>query len=255
MATGNAAAVSAFIEGAPPGELSDVVTDIKALTADDPSLLQSAQAAYRRYNEEQLVTVKLPGGSVDVLVSSHNSLGGDRYYDVESSSSFTFDHNAQKASSVQSYTVAYEHGELFEQILAFEFLVLRVFSSTISMMDPLKANRNGRWRSTYFFNPSSCTLSGTIKVDVHYYEDGNVRLTTSKSVPGTSISGSITAPEIMKQIARMEKQYQEDLNKGFTALSEGTFKGLRRQLPVTRQKVEWEKVGGYRVSTSTPWPL
>lgn len=123
------------------------------------------------------------------------------------------------------------------------------------MTNPLRANRNGRWRSTYLLDPSSSTLSGIIKVDVHYYEDGNVRLTTSKSVPNTSISGSITAPEVMKQIARIEKQYQEELNKGFTALSEGTFKGLRRQLPVTRQKVEWEKVGGYRVRTSTLCPV
>ena len=52
----------------------------------------------------------------------------------------------------------------------------------------------------------------------------------------------------MKQIAAVEKRYQEELNRGFVALSEGSFKSLRRQLPVTRQKVEWEKVGGYRVS-------
>lgn len=85
---------------------------------------------------------------------------------------------------------------------------------------------------------------------MHYYEDGNVRLTTSKSVPVTAIPASATAPEIMKQIAQIEKKYQEDLNKGFTSLSEGSFKSLRRQLPVTRQKVEWEKVGGYRVRPS-----
>ena len=82
---------------------------------------------------------------------------------------------------------------------------------------------------------------------MHYYEDGNVRLTTSKSVVSASIPGSATGPEVMKEIAQIEKKYQEELNRGFTALSEGTFKGLRRQLPVTRQKVEWEKVGGYRV--------
>lgn len=84
---------------------------------------------------------------------------------------------------------------------------------------------------------------------MHYYEDGNVRLTTSKPVSNTSIlaSGS-TAAEVMKQIAATEKRYQEELNRGFTALSEGSFKALRRQLPVTRQKVEWEKVGGYRVN-------
>lgn len=88
-------------------------------------------------------------------------------------------------------------------------------------------------------------MTGTIKVDVHYYEDGNVRLTTCKPVPSMSAS---SASEVVRQIAVAEKKYQEELNRGFTQLSEGAFKGLRRQLPVTRQKVEWEKIGTYRVS-------
>jgi hypothetical protein len=52
---------------------------------------------------------------------------------------------------------------------------------------------------------------------------------------------------VVKAIAAAERKYQEELNKGFTGLSEGAFKGLRRQLPVTRQKMEWEKISGYRV--------
>lgn len=52
---------------------------------------------------------------------------------------------------------------------------------------------------------------------------------------------------MVKAIAAAERKYQEELNKGFTGLSEGAFKGLRRQLPVTRQKMEWEKISGYRV--------
>ena len=94
-----------------------------------------------------------------------------------------------------------------------------------------------------------------VQCDVHYYEDGNVRLTTRKSVNPTTISpssssASATAGEIVKAIASLEGKYQKDLNHGFAKLSEGEFKALRRQLPVTRQKVEWEKVGGYRVSLS-----
>ena len=42
------------------------LTDIKALTSDDPSLLQKAQPAFQNYNEEQLTWVKLPGGSQNV---------------------------------------------------------------------------------------------------------------------------------------------------------------------------------------------
>jgi capping protein alpha len=105
---------------------------------------------------------------------------------------------------------------------------------------------NGRWRSSYFYTPSSGTLTGTIKVDVHYYEDGNVRLLTSKDV-SVSAGANASAADIVRQLAGVEKKYQEDLNKAFSSLSEGAFKSLRRQLPITRQKIEWEKISGYRL--------
>jgi capping protein alpha len=105
--------------------------------------------------------------------------------------------------------------------------------------------RNGRWRSLYIFDPAGGSLEGSIKVDVHYYEDGNVRLLTNKSATASVPSG--TGSGIAKEIASIEKKYQEELNKGFANLSEGTFKGLRRQLPVTRQKIEWDKVASYRL--------
>ncbi len=104
---------------------------------------------------------------------------------------------------------------------------------------------NGRWRSLYILDPASSSLNGTINVDVHYYEDGNVRLLTNKRF---SLSpSSATAQTVVKEIAVAEKKYQEELNKGFTNLSEGAFKGLRRQLPITRQKIEWDKIAGYRL--------
>lgn len=105
--------------------------------------------------------------------------------------------------------------------------------------------RNGRWRSLYIFSPSESSLSGSIKVDVHYYEDGNVRLLTTKPVSSSVLSAS--APSILREVAISEKKYQEEINKGFNNLSEGAFKGLRRQLPITRQKIEWDKIAGYRL--------
>ena len=80
---------------------------------------------------------------------------------------------------------------------------------------------------------------------MHYYEDGNVRLLTKKDV-NVSVGGGSGA-EVVRQIAQAEKKYQEDLNRAFGQLSEGAFKGLRRQLPITRQKIEWEKISGYRL--------
>ncbi|KAL9030020.1 MAG: hypothetical protein Q9196_001808 [Gyalolechia fulgens] len=293
MPSESAAAVSAFVEGAPPGELADVIADVKKLTVNEPKLLDSITPAFRKYNEEQLTTVKLPGSNKNVLISSYNSLGDGRYYDTESQRSFFLDHQTQvllshlpknqyelraksqnqKASDVHPYTPDSEHSDLISSLLkslsthatehyptststvcfhpATNTLILLLVSNKYSPSNFW----NGRWRSTYHFSPSTSTLSGTINVDVHYYEDGNVRLTTRKDIkevqlddgssPGTGHSA--LAAEVLRKVEGLETRYQEDLNRGFAALSEGEFKGLRRQLPVTRQKVEWEKVGGYRL--------
>jgi len=255
--------VSAFVEGAPPGELADVVADIKALTLDTPDLVAQLGPAFERYNEEQFTTVKLPGGSQYVLVSSHNSLGGGTYYDVESSSSFVFEHSTQKASRVQSYVLESAHGELVKSLLkSLSAYVQDHYLNATYGVCPIEddsklaivlvANKyspnnfwNGRWRSLYIFSPSESSLAGSIKVDVHYYEDGNVRLLTNKPISASVSSSSASA--LVKDIAAIEKKYQEELNRGFTTLSEGAFKGLRRQLPITRQKIEWDKIAGYRL--------
>ncbi|GAB7362601.1 hypothetical protein MBLNU230_g2915t1 [Neophaeotheca triangularis] len=253
------ATVASFVETAPPGELSSVVADIKAL---DSSLVGTLEPAFKKYNEEQYTTVKLPGSSEAVLLSEYNSLDDGRYFDTASQTSFHVDHASQQASGAQSHPLESQHADTirslnkaFSTASAEHFPTSTVsvtpFSSDSSIAILLVANKyspsnfwNGRWRSTYILSPSSGALSGTISVDVHYYEDGNVRMSTSKKVEVGSTTG---ADAVVREIARAENKFQEELNKAFTSLAEGSFKGLRRQLPVTRQRVDWEKIGGYRL--------
>jgi capping protein alpha len=46
------------------------------------------------------------------IVSKYNSLGDGRYYDVESSTSFAFDHPLQTASDVRSHALESAHSDL-----------------------------------------------------------------------------------------------------------------------------------------------
>jgi len=75
--------------------------DIKNLTLSEPGIVAALTPAFEKYNEEQLTTTKLPGGSQSVIVSSYAALGDGRYYDVASSSSFDFDHVTQVNSEQQ----------------------------------------------------------------------------------------------------------------------------------------------------------
>ncbi|KAF2092263.1 F-actin-capping protein subunit alpha [Saccharata proteae CBS 121410] len=260
----NNEALASFVESAPPGELSNVTSAIKSILGDDASTVQSLGPAYKKYNEEQFTTVKLPGGSQPVIVSPYNSLGDGRYFDVESQSSFEFDHATQKASAVQQYVLESPHADLVKSLLKSlsahakehypsSSLGVYPFESSSKIAIVLVSNKyspnnfwNGRWRSVYTLDPSATDISGSIKVDVHYYEDGNVRLLTEKPIQA-SVAAGASASEITRAVAGAEKKYQEDLNRAFGNLSEGAFKGLRRQLPITRQKIEWDKISGYRL--------
>ncbi|KAL5358767.1 F-actin-capping protein subunit alpha [Aspergillus floccosus] len=256
---------SSFIEGAPPGELADVVADVKNLTSDGPDIIPSLAPAFERYNESQLATVKLPGASQEVLVSEFNKLEDNRYFDPESQTSFEVDHVTQEASGAQSYVLESQNADLIKSLLkslgtharehypSCSYGVYPIDNdSAVAIL--LVANRyspnnfwNGRFRAIYQVPVSgdSTTVTGKIHVDVHYYEDGNVALNTSKPV-NVSVP-SVSAESIISRIAAAERDYQEELNRAFVQMAEGAFKGLRRQLPITRQKVEWEKVGGYRL--------
>ncbi|KAJ5281752.1 F-actin-capping protein subunit alpha [Penicillium angulare] len=246
---------SSFIEGAPPGELADVVADVQALTEGD-DILPSLVPAFERYNESQLATV---------IISEFNKLEDNRYFDTESQTSFEVDHTTQTASAAQSSPLDSQNADLIKSLLkSLGNHAREHYSSSSYGVYPIEndsavaillvANRyspnnfwNGRFRAIYTVpvSSSSTTVTGKIHVDVHYYEDGNVALNTIKTI-NVSVS-SVSAESIISRIASAERDYQEELNRAFVGMSEGAFKGLRRQLPITRQKVEWEKVGGYRL--------
>ncbi|GAA5845284.1 hypothetical protein JCM9279_004829 [Rhodotorula babjevae] len=104
----------------------------------------------------------------------------------------------------------------------------------------------GRWRSTYTLDWAKGTLEGTAKVNIHYYEQGNVQLsTTLKST--TPLPASPPAEAVLAALKASESSFQRQLGDTYATLSDGAFKGLRRALPKTRSKVDWDKAGAYRL--------
>lgn len=79
---------------------------------------------------------------------------------------------------------------------------------------------------------------------VHYFEDGNVQLNARKTITAdqelpSSYGVEDQAAAIIAAIKKAEDQVQFALNESYAQVSENTFRKLRRQLPLTRSKVDW----------------
>lgn len=81
-----------------------------------------------------------------------------------------------------------------------------------------------------------------------------VQLSTTHSVtlalpPSiTPSSATSSASKIFALIEAEEGRYQTSLNDAYAEMGEKTFKGLRRALPMTRSKLDWDKVSGLLAS-------
>ncbi|GMK55098.1 hypothetical protein CspeluHIS016_0201540 [Cutaneotrichosporon spelunceum] len=109
----------------------------------------------------------------------------------------------------------------------------------------------GRWRTHWVVDRAAKSVAGTIRVDVHYYEQGNVQLATEHraSFVLPEGEGGALASAIVSNIARIETEYQLELGDVYTGFGDKAFRALRRALPVTRQRVDWDKVSGYSIGS------
>jgi capping protein (actin filament) muscle Z-line, alpha len=97
---------------------------------------------------------------------------------------------------------------------------------------------SGRWRSVWkvTFDGKKVKVSGSVKVNVHYYERGNIQLNTTKEYAETvdAKSEEEAIPAVAKVLAKVETTFMKEIDSTCNNLSE-TFKSLRRRLPMTKQ--------------------
>lgn len=106
----------------------------------------------------------------------------------------------------------------------------------------------GRWKSVYSVS-SAGQISGSIYLDIHYFEDGNVRLNYEENI--TNISSQFDSSNILNAINNIENQLTVKIIQDFNLLNQNAFKNLRRLLPVTKSKINWGKaIGNYKLGSS-----
>ncbi|KAE9421834.1 hypothetical protein Angca_003062, partial [Angiostrongylus cantonensis] len=259
--------VSDFLQHAPPGEFNEVFNAVRMLLNNDQLLKEGCSQAVVKYNESQFAPVKLDGVEKQTLITPFNDIGGGRYVDDASMKSFKYDHLRKEASDIQPYPVESTALESWRAALQKEldiYIEEHYAKSGIGCVFVRNGNFtlcieshqfqpknfcNGRWRSEWKIpvgdgKIGAQELIGNVKVQVHYYEDGNVQLFSEKDFNvKIQITSDVdkTAKDILQCIRDEEGKYQHAVQENYASMSDNTFKALRRQLPVIRAKMDWHK--------------
>lgn len=265
---------SDFVLHSPPGEFNEVFNDVRVLLNNDSLLKEGASGAFSQYNKDQLNPVRVEGSKFGCLITDYNDLGEGRFADPRSKQSFKYDHLRKEASDFQPWQPISNLESLRFSVECevtnyglnhFKNGISSVFSTHLEdgskaivaciedhQFQP-KNYWNGRWRSIWTVSLSDDgqqgDVSGLLRVQVHYYEDGNVQLVSSKEIKETINiqSDDQFGKDLVRLMSESESEYQTALSENYQTMSDTTFKALRRLLPVTRTKVDWGKIVSYSI--------
>lgn len=250
--------VSSLVQTAPPGELSGVKQDLSAILGhNNDHLINNSIESY----------VNHKGGifSGKYIASKLNKLpGSTKYVDYVEKKLFNIDLKTYQAIDIEDYTSDTTLPSYFDELsqllevygsdhypstYAFTVIPKSPDELYIILIGQRLNNENyytGQWNSTYVVKNG--VIKGDVKVDIHYYEDGNVRLNFDETVEEPMTAASAKA--IVNFINASENKITLKIVDNFNELNQKYFKNLRRLLPVTRAKIHWgNAIGNYRLGS------
>jgi len=267
--------VTKFISYSPPGEVDDVTRGVKCLINNNSSIKQTVQEARLAYDQVQFEPVQLTDDS-KTLLTSHGLMDNGQFYDPSTNKTFSYDPITKKVqdlgisedstpSQVKEHRNAVDKAIQSYIAIYYPEGVACVYGRSDDSGSPMvivciedhkysPSNFwNGKWRSEWkaVIEGDQASLTGVIKSQVHYYEDGNVQLVSSRECKDTITFSNEEnlADNLVKSIAKFEHDYQTAVNQNYNDMGDKTFKALRRQLPVTRTKVDWDKICSYKIGS------
>jgi len=219
-----------------------------------------------------MLIVESPDRSHKVLVTKFGEISPNEYLDPAGGQVFTFDHFKQEISSSRECISGELNSEaepwrsalqskLDEYIRNFfDRGCGAVYSTSSSSVQVCITSAlfnssnyyNGRWRSTYAIKVSGgkASLEGNVRIQVHFYEGGNVQLNTNTNKKRDGLGAkdpAALADAVVKAIAEIEAEFQTNLEILYDKMNKTTFKALRRALPIFGSKITWAKITQYAI--------
>ncbi|ODV65690.1 subunits of heterodimeric actin filament capping protein Capz [Hyphopichia burtonii NRRL Y-1933] len=249
-----------LVKSSPPGELKGVSQDLNTLLSNQANSSVINKSIENYINENASVF------SSKLIASKYNKQeNSTKYIDYIGKKAFNIDLSKQTAIDFEDIeTSEIEYPTYFDKLneklmvygedhypssYAFTIIPKEQEEVHVIIIGQRLNNDNfytGQWKSHYILKNGE--ISGNIKLDIHYYEDGNVRLSFDEPIESTKISKNES--DIVNFINNSENQITIKIVENFNDLNQKYFKNLRRLLPVTKSKINWgNAIGNYRLGS------
>ncbi|KAI9907478.1 hypothetical protein PsorP6_002891 [Peronosclerospora sorghi] len=254
-----------FLLASPPGQVHEVLRDVAKLVPAHVLSDAALRDALHAYNVQVCLPVDVPDADYKILICREGEVDASHYMDPIGNRVLGFDHVKQQLvrgdvteipetrvsdfekerqamqKTLQSYLqFEYMHGGTAGVYVAGTTLVVHLCTERVNLRNFWAGRWKSRWEVDLRAHPA--IVKGTIELHVHYFENGNLQLQSVKDVE-EEISSQERAGDLGNAILQVMKEAEDNvqthLEEMYINMSEETFKEMRRVMPVTQTKMEW----------------
>lgn len=266
-------AAGAFLVQAPLGEFNEVRKAVAKLL-DNDELFKKACELLPAHFESLCAPVPTGKEPSYVLVSESTRLADGVYACAQSGNAYTIDYSRKAVSGCRELTDDEKEriGLDNELRLSMEkaifnyvnvhhdkygkYAVTKCGDSYYINIHSDRCRPKNFWSGTWVakgqLEPSGDEYSLSLEtiVSVHYYEDGNVQMnSTNKEVVNIERGeADRVAADTVGALNKFLVDYHSAVSDHLVNMQDSTFKQLRRQLPITKTKIEWDKLQSYTLA-------
>ncbi|XP_061061961.1 F-actin-capping protein subunit alpha-3 [Eubalaena glacialis] len=251
---------------APPGEFVNAFDDLCLLIHDEKLMHHLGECAGHQHCQKYYIPLSIDGNAV--LLSHHNVVGDYRFFDYQSKLSFKFDLLQNQLKDIQSHGIIRNETEYLRTVVlcALKLYVndhyptgnCNVLRKTVKNKEFLIAciedhsyetgdYWNGLWKSKWIFqvNPFLTQVTGRIFVQAHFFRGVNLHVEISKDLKESLevVNQAQLALNFARLVEEQENKFQAAVLEELQELSnEALRRILRRDLPVTRTHIDWQRI-------------
>lgn len=248
---------------ASPSPSSHSTTDVEALVNDASVLSESVKADMLcDYNTSQYVHVEDQKNNVTFLLTPYNKVSTTSFLEPNSGVVYNIDHLNKSVTGVAegvtaepsahdsvrnavSSALSTYAGEAYKKgkCVTGAYIQGNNLVIVISAINTnLGAFWTGNWKATYTIDLSSGSgvtpVTANLEIHVHYFEAGNLQLKATYQ-PSNVTADISSAEDIVKTIAKVEGDWQANIERMYVDMHHQTFRAMRRILPISKTTMNW----------------